>query len=208
MNSLGQSSHKLVDMQKSSNVTDALVLPGDVIATAEEYLPGRNAAESNGYVVSLIYGSVRKDDKNLTVSVSPVKKKLSVHVGEIAYGKVTKTDQRHASVKVGAVLDKDLGLVEYTAEGSIGLSSQFDKNGNPNIHIGDIVRTKILRIGDRGFELGIFGKNLGVLRTLCSKCRIPLQKKDSSLYCDNCERSEIRKVAEDYGMIDITGEWA
>ena len=195
-------------MQKSSNDSDALVLPGDVIATAEEYLPGRNATESNGLVVSLIYGSVRKDDKNLTVSISPVKKKLSVHVGEIAYGKVIKTDQRHASVKVGAVLDRELGLAEYTAEGSIGLSSQFDKNGNPNIHIGDIVRTKILRIGDRGFELGIFGKNLGVLRTLCSKCRIPMRKKDSSLYCDNCERSEIRKVAEDYGMIDITGEWA
>ena len=123
-------------MQKSSNDTDALVLPGDVIATAEEYLPGRNATESNGLVVSLIYGSVRKDDKNLTVSISPVKKKLSVHVGEIAYGKVIKTDQRHASVKVGAVLDRELGLVEYTAEGSIGLSSirRFSRSSITCLH--------------------------------------------------------------------------
>ena len=63
-----------------------------------------------------------------------------------------------------------------------------------------------MRTGDRGFELSINGRNLGVLKTLCLRCRLPMVKKDGVLYCENCEKSEVRKVAEDYGEINIVGD--
>lgn len=191
-------------MQDKANEKEILVMPGDVIATAEEYVPGKNAIESNGDIISLTYGSLRKDDNNLTISVMNPKRKISLYSGQIVYGQIIKMDQRRATVKVGAVFDKKLGLVKYFIDGSIGMSSQYGRNNEPSMHIGDIIRAKILRIGDRGLDLGIFGRNLGVLKTLCTKCRLPMVRKNSSLYCDNCERSEIRKVADDYGMIDIT----
>ena len=201
-------SDKLINMQDTQNEKENIVLPGDVIATAEEYVPGKNTMEENGDVVALAYGLLRKDDKGLTVSVQTPKKKITLHSGQIVYGQITKMDQRRANVKVGAVFDRQLGLVEYVADGSIGMSSQYGRNNEPSMHIGDLIRAKILRIGDRGLDLGIFGKNLGVLRTLCTKCRLPMVKKNATLYCDNCERSEIRKVAEDYGMINIMEDMA
>ena len=201
-------SDKLVDMQNSQKEKENLVLPGDVIATAEEYVPGKNTMENNGDVVSLAFGQLWKDDTALTVSVLTPKRKVSLHSGQIVYGQIVKMDLRRANVKVGAVFDRQLGLVEYVADGSIGMSSQYGKNNEPSMHIGDLIRAKILRIGDRGLDLGIFGKNLGVLRTLCTKCRLPMVKKNAALYCDNCERTEIRKVAEDYGNINIKEDMA
>ena len=195
-------------MHNSEKNEETLVLPGDVIATAEEYVPGRNTTEINGDVISLAFGALRKDDNSLIISVSTPKKKVRLHSGQIVYGRIVKMDQRRANVKVGAVFDKQLGLIEYNGDGSIGMSSQYGRNNEPSMHVGDIIRAKILRIGDRGLDLGIFGKNLGVLRTLCSKCRLPLVRRNSSLYCDNCERTELRKVAEDYGMINIMEDMA
>lgn len=195
-------------MQGSEKEKEDFVLPGDIIATAEEYVPGRNAIESNGDVVSLVYGSLRKDDQNLTISVQTPKKKVTIRPNQIVYGRIVKMDQRRASVKVGAVYDKQLGLVEYVTDGSIGMSSQYGRNNEPSMHIGDLIRAKVLRIGDRGLDLGIFGKNLGVLRTVCTRCRMPMERRNGTLYCDNCERTEIRKVAEDYGMINIMEDMA
>lgn len=195
-------------MEGSEKEKETLVLPGDIIATAEEYVPGRNAIESNGDVVSLVYGSLRKDDQNLTISVQPPKRKVVIRPNQIVYGRIVKMDQRRANVKVGAVFDQQLGLVEYNADGSIGMSSQHGRSNEPSMHIGDLIRAKVLRIGDRGLDLGIFGKNLGVLRTVCTRCRMPMVRKNATLYCDNCERTEIRKVAEDYGMINIAEDLA
>jgi exosome complex component CSL4 len=195
-------------MQNTQNEKENLVLPGDVIATAEEYVPGRNTMEENGDVISLAYGRLKKDEKNLTISVQTPRRKISLHSGQIVYGQIMKMDQRRATVKVGAVFDREQGLIEYVADGSIGMSSQYGRNNEPSMHIGDFIRAKILRIGDRGLDLGIFGKNLGVLRTLCTKCRLPMVKKNAALYCDNCERTEIRKVADDYGMINIMEDMA
>ncbi len=195
-------------MHNSEKHEETLVLPGDVIATAEEYVPGRNTTEVNGDVISLAFGALRKDDNNLTISVSTPKRKIKLHSNQIVYGRIVKMDQRRATVKVGAVFDSELGLVEYNADGSIGMSTQHGRNNEPGMHVGDILRAKILRQGDRGLDLGIFGKNLGVLRPLCSKCRLPLVRKNSSLYCENCERTELRKVAEDYGMINIMEDMA
>lgn len=190
-------------MQNTDKKKETLVLPGDVIATAEEYVPGRNAAESNGDIVSLAFGQLKRDDDTLTIWVKTPKGRISLHKDQIVYGQIVKMDQKRATVKVGAVADKQLGLVEHHIDGSIGMSSQYGKNNEPSMHVGDVIRAKILRITDRGLDLGIFGKTLGVLRTLCSKCRMPLVRKNSALYCDNCERTELRKVAEDYGEINI-----
>lgn len=195
-------------MHDSEKNEQKLVLPGDVIATAEEYVPGKNTVEENGDVISLAFGALSRDDTNLTISVKPPKKSVRIHPDQIVYGRIVKMDQRRANVKVGAVFDKQLGLVEYNIDGSVGLSSQRGRGSGPTMHVGDIIRAKVLRKGDRGLDLGIFGRNLGVIRTVCSKCRLPLVRRNSALYCDNCERTEIRHVADDYGMVNIMEDTA
>ncbi|MGC8609341.1 MAG: hypothetical protein ACP5UV_05680, partial [Thermoplasmata archaeon] len=48
-----------------------MAFPGDIIATAEEYLPGKNTEEKNGEIIAIKFGSITKDDANLLISVDP-----------------------------------------------------------------------------------------------------------------------------------------
>lgn len=206
LNSLAQSSRKLVNIDNTKGGVENLVLPGDIISTAEEYVPGKNTAEMEGRIISLVYGNVKKDDKNLLISVSPLKSRKSIRAGDTVYGQVFKVDQRKASIKIGAAYDPVSGAIQFNGEGYVNLPQQYDRNGSPPVRIGDIVRARVVRTGDRGSELTIAGKGLGVLKTLCPRCRLPMTRKNGSLYCDNCEKSEMRKVADDYGAIEIYGE--
>ena len=206
LNSLAQSSRKLVNIDNTKGGVENLVLPGDIISTAEEYVPGKNTAEMEGRIISLVYGNVKKDDKNLLISVSPLKSRKSIRAGDTVYGQVFKVDQRKASIKIGAAYDPVSGAIQFNGEGYVNLPQQYDRNSSPPVRIGDIVRARVVRTGDRGSELTIAGKGLGVLTTLFPRCRLPMTRKNGSLYCDNCEKSEMRKVADDYGAIEIYGE--
>ncbi len=206
LNSLAQSSRKLVNIDNTKGGVENLVLPGDIISTAEEYVPGKNTAEMEGRIISLVYGNVKKDDKNLLISVSPLKSRKSIRAGDTVYGQVFKVDQRKASIKIGAAYDPVSGAIQFNGEGYVNLPQQYDRNSSPPVRIGDIVRARVVRTGDRGSELTIAGKGLGILKTLCPRCRLPMTRKNGSLYCDNCEKSEMRKVADDYGAIEIYGE--
>jgi exosome complex component CSL4 len=64
--------------------------------------------------------------------------------------------------------------------------------------IGDVIRAKVVQVKP-SLQLSTDRPNLGVLLGLCTKCRMPLVKKDKTLLCNNCQRSELRKMALDYG---------
>ncbi len=183
-----------------ANNDNKTVFPGEVLSSAEEYVPGVNTVESDGYVKSLAFGKVMKDDNRMIIYVKTDKVRLKPKVGDICYGQLIKVDQRQAIVKIGGFSDPKLGLVPYTAEGYIrfGQGDRGRSNDIPNIRTGDFIRGKVLRIG-QNFELGIMGRNLGVVKARCSRCREFLVMKNGSLYCENCERTEQRKYTADYG---------
>ncbi|MGP6206721.1 exosome complex RNA-binding protein Csl4 [Cuniculiplasma sp. SKW3] len=171
------------------------VLPGDKLSTAEEYVPGENAIEVNGDVISLVLGNVKKDDKRLVIGVKKPKEKFVPKVGDIVYGQVLRTDNRQTSVGVSGVKFGDK-LIYYQADGYI--RSGMDDRHSQNVKIGDIIRAKIIRVG-QNLELTIHGENLGVLLTRCSRCREYMTMKDGNLYCKSCDRTENRRVPADYG---------
>ncbi|GGM77816.1 RNA-binding protein [Thermogymnomonas acidicola] len=186
-----------------SDAEGTVVLPGDVICTAEEYLPGENTVENNGLITALVSGTVHRDEKSLTVSVIPKKVNVKIRNGDVVYGQIVKVEQRFADVRIVGVYRNDLGLVPVSAEGVIRIlqphGRQPDTTGAPFL-IGDLVRGKVIR-SNHEIEISIYGKRYGVIRSLCSRCRNPLVMKNSVLYCENCERVEMRKVADDYGNV-------
>lgn len=171
------------------------VLPGDKLSTAEEYVPGENAIEVNGDVISLVLGNVKRDDKRLIIGVKKPKEKFIPKVGDIAYGQVVRADNRQTSVSVSGVKDRER-LVYYQADGYI--RSGVDDRHFQNVKIGDIIRAKIIRVG-QNLELTMHGENLGVLLTRCGRCREYMTMKEGNLYCNSCDRTENRRVASDYG---------
>ena len=187
---------------------DRMVFPGEVLSSAEEYVPGVNTVEINGYVRSLAFGKMMKDDSRMIVYVKTEKIRLKPKIGDICYGQITKVDQRQAIVKIGGYEDQKIGTTPYTAEGYIrfGQGDRGRQSEIPNIRTGDYIRASVLRIG-QNFELGLMGRNLGVVKARCTRCREFLLIKNGTLYCDNCERTEQRKIASDYGeMINFGGK--
>ncbi len=192
---------------KKSSVEWAL--PGDVLSTAEEYVPGKYTEDSKGSIVSLASGRVRRDENNLVISVEPTKKRTSPRNGDVAYGQVIKIDGRHDTVRVGAICGKDGVPKEFVVDAnlrSMGQRGRGRDSGPTNVFkVGDIIRGKFTRVSPF-YEVGVMGAHLGAVKSLCSRCRKTLELKDGSLYCDNCERSEMRKIADDYGDISQFGD--
>lgn len=187
---------------------DRMVFPGEVLSSAEEYVPGVNTVEINGYVRSLAFGKMMKDDSRMIVYVKTEKVRLKPKIGDICYGQVIKVDQRQAIVKIGGYEDHKIGTTPYTAEGYIrfGQGDRGRQSEIPNIRTGDYIRASVIRIG-QNFELGLMGRNLGVVKARCTRCREFLLIKNGTLYCDNCERTEQRKIASDYGkMVNFGGK--
>lgn len=190
---------------KSTEKQGITAFPGDVIAKAEEYLPGFNATESDGLIFSLASGRIRKDDRKLTISVLPEKMNLKVRRDDIVYGQVVKADRGRYSAKIGALVSRfDGSLVEVNEDASIRVQGSRD-NAMAPVRVGDYVRAKVIGKG-RTFDVSIGGKDLGVVKALCHICRNPLELKGRTLYCDNCEHTETRKISDDYGLIYLDGE--
>ena len=53
--------------------------PGDIIALAEEYIPGRNSTDENGEIVSNVFGKIVRDDQELNISVKPYRERQTIH---------------------------------------------------------------------------------------------------------------------------------
>jgi len=196
-----------MNTKQDNEVQEKYVIPGDKIATTEEYLAGKNTTESGGDILSAVYGTVYFDEANLTVSVINSKKKISAKVGDVVYGQVTKIDRGNAVLNISAIYQNDKGLVPFNKEAMLRLPRPNGRGDDQmsGLAIGDLVRGKISRTG-RALEVSMFGKHFGVLKTLCHKCRNPMILKDEGLYCDNCERTESRKIADDYGSVMVFGD--
>ncbi len=180
-------------------------LPGDIIAQAEEYLPGMNSLEINGQIVALSVGGIRRDDRHLVISVLPEKVIHRPRRGSIVYGQVIKADRGNYRVKIGAYWFPGAShIFETNEDASLVVSGSRNGDMAP-VAVGDYIRAKVL--SDRnGYSIGIGGKNLGVVKAFCSNCRSELVLKGRFLYCENCERTEPRKISDDYGKIYVEDE--
>jgi exosome complex component CSL4 len=64
--------------------------------------------------------------------------------------------------------------------------------------MGDIIRAKVIQ-AKPSVRLSTVGREYGVIKSFCMRCRHPLKKKGSALECPRCGRVETRKMAIDYG---------
>ena len=45
--------------------------PGDVLASAMEYMPGKGVYEDNGELIAGVCGTVNEDTENMIISIQP-----------------------------------------------------------------------------------------------------------------------------------------
>jgi exosome complex component CSL4 len=175
------------------------VLPGDRLAVSEEFLPGPHTYDDSGLIRALVAGKVRRDTKNMEISVEPVVKPRLIAVGDVVAGQVEATQASAAAFKIyylnGKPTDKDFS-------GSLSLRSGRPGRGGPRgppVKLGDVVRCKVISRLNGIIHLTINEEELGVVYALCGTCGRPLLRGGNKAKCDECGNVEERKLASDFG---------
>jgi len=180
-----------------------LVLPGDVVGPAEEYLPGEGTYLKGGNVCALATGKTQIDRNSRSANViTTANGPTKISVGDVVVGRVVNIRDSFAIV-VLAFKRKCESRPIFNTEGTLHISninSTYVKDIHQVLGIRDILKAKIID-GDRpSLSLSTKDKDMGVIKAYCSKCNSDLRLENGKLLCQNCGNVESRKLSTDYGL--------
>ena len=184
---------------------EKLVLPGDQLSTSEELLPGDGTFEEDGIIRAARIGTYTVDEKHRTAQVKPLSSTpVMLQKGDIVIAKVTMSKSTMIIADVIHVVGKkrsissDSDATLYVKE----IAQGFIKEASTEYKPQDYIRAKVIQVKP-SVQLSTKDRNLGAIRALCSKCRHSLIKKTHGLECENCGNKEHRRIADDYGALDL-----
>ena len=81
--------------------------PGDKLASAMEYMPGKGVYEENGELFAGVCGKVKEDNEHMKISIEPsVSVPLEINEGDTVFGRIQMTRESMASVEILKVKGK------------------------------------------------------------------------------------------------------
>ena len=176
-----------------------VVLPGDEIATSEEFVVGDGAYERDGKILASVTGHLELDKGEMVARVNGLNPPRQLKAGDTVLGEVS--DVRGTMVNIQSVAPEVDGR-RMTGQdiGTIHISKVTDGRSDDLrelFRLGDVVRAKVILVKP-SLQLTTAGADFGVVKAFCTKCRAPLALRKGELCCDNCERIERRKLAKGY----------
>jgi len=179
------------------------VLPGEHIGTVEEFSPSFGVYAKDDEVLSSNTGELDIDIKSHVARVTcatriPKMQKENI----VTLGIVANVFEQKALIDLIPFKSKSFYFVPQEIAAILHISKVkrgYVEKMSSQIRTGDIVRVKIIDTNKHSVNLTTDGKNLGVIKAYCTRCRHELKKKDFNLICDNCGNEESRKTAFDYG---------
>jgi exosome complex component CSL4 len=182
-------------------VENNFVIPGDMVGTSEEFLPGRGTYEENGNIYANTTGRVAFDKKERAVYIEPVTNvPPTPREGDIVIGRVTDIKGSVALVELSRIkgaLDREIAGNTAAAIHISNVKDSYVQDLTQEFGYQDIVKAKV--IDTKNMRLSTVDKSLGVITSQCSRCRTPLKFENGKLKCPQCERRESRKLSSDYG---------
>jgi exosome complex component CSL4 len=180
-------------------------MPGDQLSTSEELMPGDGTFEENGIIRAARIGTYVVDEKHRTAEVKPATSTpVILKKGDIVIGRVIMAKEKMIIVEVKHVAGKNRSISSDT-DATIHvkeIAQGFIKEASSEYKAEDYIRAKVIQVSP-SVQLETKERNFGAIKALCSKCRHPLVKKSQGLECENCGNKEYRRIAEDYGNLDI-----
>ena len=182
--------------------TGDFVVPGEFLATAEEFVPGEGAYEEDGKIYSLCTGVVLVDVRTKHISVfSKTPTPPTLKRGDVVIARVDEVRDQTARVEIGMLKGHEDRQLPLPDAGTIHVSQVRDgyvKDLSGEFKAGDIVRAKILNANRSPIQLSTEGEELGVIVASCSRCKTPLNRDGPRLKCPECGNVEFRKIASNY----------
>ncbi len=182
--------------------TGDFVVPGDFLATVEEFVPGNGAYEEEGKIYAASTGVVLVDPKTKHISIfSRAPGPPELKRGDIVIGKVDEVREQTASVVIEVLRGREGRELPPPNQGSIHISqtnTNYVEELGREFKVGDIVRAKVLNANREPVQLTTVSEDLGVIVAKCSRCRGLLDRQEKRLICPVCGNVESRKLASDY----------
>jgi len=179
----------------------SFVLPGDVVGSTEEFVPGDCTYAREGKIFASTTGLIKIDSKSRSAMVMPkTNAPVRLSQGDIVVAEVI--DLKDSLVIVSLVFkkgheDRPISDEEATIHIS-NVRNSYVKDLRHLFSMRDILKAKI--IDDRQMRLSTADEDLGVIKAYCNRCLTGLTKKDNKLVCPNCGSSETRKMSSAYGL--------
>jgi len=182
-----------------------IVLPGEQVSTSEELLPGDGTFEEDGIIRAARVGTYEIDEKHRRAKVKPLTTiPVELKRGDIVLAEVGSVRSNMVIAEVIHVAGKKRSISGDT-NGTLRvseISNGYVKDPSTEFAPGDIIRAKVTQVKPN-IQLATKDKDLGSIRSLCSKCRHSLEKRENMLECNNCGNKEKRRTAIDYGNFDL-----
>ena len=181
-----------------------IVLPGEEVSTSEELLPGDGTFEEDGIIRASRVGTYVVDEQHRKAVVKPLTSiPVELKRGDIVLAQVGSVRSSMVIANVIHVIGKKRGISGDT-NGTLRvseISTGYVKDPATEFAPGDIIRAKVMQIKP-SVQLATKDRDLGAIKSVCSRCRHSLVKRDNILECPNCNNKEKRKTADDFGSYD------
>ena len=171
---------------------EKMAVPGQVLATEEEYLPGKNTIGDNGEIKSTAFGKIIFNESEKEVEIDAKSRRI-VKEGDIVYGRVSLIKDSTAVLEL--IKAEDNHIINMT-KGQIAvrnISNNFVERPDSCMKLGDIIKAKVILVNENTTDLSTKEEGFGVIVAYCTKCRKEMVFSNNRLTCFDCNQSEDRK---------------
>lgn len=186
----------MIKMEKNT------VMIGDLLGTIEEFMPGEGTYAEDGKIYASNIGKAVIDRENHVVRIEG-KIPPEIKIGQVVFGDVMRISKNIITVIVRRIKGYDMQMDIKTGIYVSQIADGYVKRPEDMFGIGDIVIGKVIKIDQGLIDITTKG-SFGVVKAFCKRCRAPLvrtEKYKDKLLCPSCGSNEMRKIANDYGVV-------
>ena len=187
---------------ESRKLTRMPILPGDQIASIEEFEAGKYAYVSDGTIRSTAVGTKIYDFKKRIAKIEKINTPMLPRIGDILVGYIEMLFGSMISVRILYINEKK-SFSGFSAIASTRISTpgrERDRRSRIIFRVGDIIRGRVISLLNSSIHITIDEKEFGVIYTLCFNCGGgTVRVNNKSIKCIECGINEDRKLTNDYG---------
>lgn len=178
------------------------VFPGDEVAVEEEYLAAEGTFAKDGKIYASQIGLLELNDEECIARVISPNPPNILKIGDVVYAVVADIRKTMATADVVAKegTERGLGGETYATIHVSKISPGYTDDVSRELRKGDRIRAVVTGTSP-SLQLSTKDDHFGVIRSLCGTCKTELRKKGNGLYCEKCEKTTPRKLADDYGDV-------
>ena len=179
--------------------------PGDVLASAMEYMPGKGVYEDNGELIAGVCGTVKEDTKNMTISIEPsVSVPVEFREGDKVFGKIQSIRDSMVSVELLKIKGVKRSIGNYTV-GTLHIAkmyNEFVSNVRDLYQVNDLIQATVIK-AKPAIELATNSDNDGVVFARCNVTHDVLKVVDGELWSEELRKRVPRKISKIYGKVQV-----